>query len=67
MGAQVSRLFRLHYGHPDGCGTCEEPLCEGDQVAYVDDELTCEACVEKMWTSTRIGRKAKDALQQRRE
>ena len=32
--------------YPGRCGICDEPIDEGDLVAYDDDELCHQACIE---------------------
>ncbi|AVH58412.1 MULTISPECIES: hypothetical protein [Streptomyces] len=41
---QVSRRFPAAF---DGeCKHCDGPIDEGDEIAYVDDEIACETCAE---------------------
>jgi hypothetical protein len=39
-------LFEAQYDNREGC-PCGEELLEGDQVGYVDDELSCSDCWKK--------------------
>jgi hypothetical protein len=41
---RISRSFYAMFDNPDGC-SCGEDIEEGDYVAFVNDELSCEKCV----------------------
>lgn len=63
--AKIGPWFRLSYDNDDGCPECGDGMYEGDETAYVDDELTCENCVREhidRQTITSVGRK----IEQRR-
>lgn len=55
----IGRRHTLTYGVPDGCGTCGRDLFEGTTVAFVNEQLTCLECVEKLIGESAIGRKAR--------
>jgi alkyl hydroperoxide reductase subunit AhpF len=29
------------------CKHCDGPISEGDEIAYIDDEIACETCVSE--------------------
>jgi hypothetical protein len=45
---RIGRLWRLNYWHESGCAHCNSDMFEDDLVAWVDDQLTCKQCIDKL-------------------
>ncbi|WP_435279123.1 hypothetical protein [Streptomyces sp. 1222.5] len=39
----MARTFTAQFD--SDCWHCGGPICEGDDIAYVDNEIACEDCV----------------------
>jgi hypothetical protein len=54
----IGRAFKVKSYRPDGCAKCGSTLYEDDLVAYVDKQITCKPCVDKIKAESPLLQKA---------